>query len=73
MLLTAHYSLCSILTTHYSLPIRRISLTSLRLSWSEGGAEAEAAAAAARKARRHAVSRTAQMRALRSQVQTRYR
>ena len=68
MLLTAHYSLCSLLTTHYSLPIRRISLTSLRLSWSEGGAEAEAAAAA-RKARRHAVSRTAQMRALRSQAQ----
>ena len=46
-----------------------MSLMSLRLSWSEGGAEAEAAAAA-RKARRHAVSRTAQMRSLRSQALT---
>ena len=72
MLLTAHYSLCSLLTAPYFLCAGRISLMSLRLSWSEGGAEAEAAAAA-RKARRHAVSRTAQMRALRSQVQTRYR
>ena len=47
---------------------RRVSLTSLRMSWSDGGAEAEAEAAA-RKARRHAVSRTAQMRLLRSQAQ----